>query len=454
MVWDTDLKKTRDFNFRYLRWHLLLSYLTVMAAILFLFALGVYLFFSYSFYQQLDEKLRVLAQSAAPSLREVEKRGNEYLDQMSVFPWRDLFNRDQQSLEWFNAKGELLAQRGELVLYFPPQPGVSKIHLSHHPFAIHTYTISVFTNSSHKKPILKGFIRASQSTESIKISQKQLLFWLGIGGSLALGLAGIGGLWLTQKALKPIEQSYKQLKQFTADASHELRSPLTAIKTSVDVMLTHLERIHPKDLKKLSAISSATVQMNHLVDDLLFLARTDVSASKLSHEWLPIKLHELLQDVIDLIAPSAQAKQIRFIAHVSINLMIYGEPTRLSRLFSNLLENAIQYTSTGGKITVFLKKQNRFAVITIKDTGIGIAEEHLPFIFDRFWRADKARSHREGGTGLGLSIAQAVALQHGGKITVASKLGVGSCFFVHLPRISSTITGANFPKNSDFKSLT
>ncbi|WP_254174953.1 sensor histidine kinase [Planktothrix pseudagardhii] len=454
MVWDTGLKKTRDFNFRYLRWHLLLSYLTVMAAILFLFAIGVYLFFSYSFYQQLDEKLRALAQSAAPSLSEVEKRGNEYLDQMSVFPWRDLFNRDQQSLEWFNAKGELLAKRGELVLYFPPKPGVSKIRLSNHPFAIHTYTISVFTNSSNKKTILKGFIRASQSTESIKVSQKQLLLWLGIGGSLALGLAGIGGLWLTQKALKPIEQSYKQLKQFTADASHELRSPLTAIKTSVDVMLTHLERIHPKDLKKLSAISSATVQMNHLVDDLLFLARTDVSASKLSHEWLPIKLHELLQDVIDLIAPSAQAKQIRFISHVSIPLMIHGDRNCLCRLLSNLLENAIQYTSTGGKITVFLKKQNRFAVITIKDTGIGIAEEHLPFIFDRFWRADKARSHREGGTGLGLSIAQAVALQHGGKITVASKLGVGSCFFVHLPRISSTITGANFPKNSDFNSLT
>ncbi|VXD22572.1 Histidine kinase [Planktothrix serta PCC 8927] len=453
MVWDTDLKRTRNFNFRHLRWHLLLSYLTVMAAILFIFVLGVYLFFSYSFYQQLDEKLRTLAQSAAPSLSQVETQGNQYLNQMSVFPWRDLFNRNQQSLQWFNANRQLLAQRGQLVFRLSPQPGALTIRLSNNPFPVRTYTISVFTTSSNKKQILKGFIRASQSTESIKKSQKKLLFWLGSGGILALGFAGIGGLWLTQKALKPIEQSYKQLQQFTADASHELRSPLTAIKTSVDVMLTHLERIHPKDLKKLSTISNATIEMNHLVDDLLFLARTDVSASKLYHEWLPIKLHETLQEVIDLIEPSAKVKNIRLISEVSLNLLIYGNRTHLNRLFSNLLENAIQYTSAGGKITICLKKQNRFAVVSIKDTGIGIAQEHLPLIFDRFWRADKARSHRERGTGLGLSIAQAVTLQHGGKITVTSKLGVGSCFFVRLPRISSTVTGANFPKNSDLKSL-
>ena len=92
-------------------------------------------------------------------------------------------------------------------------------------------------------------------------------------------------------------------------------------------------------------------------------------------------------------------------------------------------------------------------LFTFKDTEIGIAEEHLPLIFARFWRADKAPSRREGGTGLGLSIAYAVALQYGGRITVTSQLGVGSCFFVHLPRISSTVTGANFSKNSDFKSL-
>lgn len=110
-----------------------------------------------------------------------------------------------------------------------------------------------------------------------------------------------------------------------------------------------------------------------------------------------------------------------------------GDSAQLSRLFSNLLENALQYTPEGGSVTLTLHQQNRYAIVSVRDTGIGLAPEQIAHVFDRFWRADKARSRREGGTGLGLAIAAAIAKHHGGKITVTSELDVGSCFQVRLP---------------------
>ena len=121
-------------------------------------------------------------------------------------------------------------------------------------------------------------------------------------------------------------------------------------------------------------------------------------------------------------------------------IKVFGEQQKLSRLFSNLIHNAIQYTPENGSVIVELMKSGRFAIILIKDTGIGIPEDQIPHVFDRFWRADKARSRREGGTGLGLSIVKAIAKSHGGKVSVTSEVGVGSCFQVKLPLMNSPST--------------
>jgi len=444
MVWVTALKKKiHRSDFRHLRWHLLICYLAVMATILGVFAIGVYVFVTRSGYQQIDAKLRTLAQAAAPSLNEIENQGSSYLEQVDEVPWRDLFNRDRQSLEWFNAEGLSLASKGQLELDLIPQIGPQTVRLAGQSAPIRTYTVSIYTDSSDRdKPSLEGYIRASQSTEALATSQRQLFWGLGMGGIMALGLSGLGGLWLTQKALAPIEQSFQQLRRFTADASHELRSPLTAVKTSVDVMLSHPERVHPKDVKKLAAISSATEQMSQLVGDLLFLARTDADAhlSTIPRELKPVSLNQTLQDVLELLEPSAHAKEITLTSELPFTLFVFGDPTQLSRLFFNLLENAIKYTPAGGTVLLSLTKQNRFAVVRVKDTGTGISEDQLPLIFDRFWRADKARSRREGGTGLGLSIVQAIAIRHKGRVTVTSGVDSGTCFQVRLPRVASTLT--------------
>lgn len=469
MAWVIASNRTHNPIFPGLRWRLLLSYLTVMAAILGMFATGVYVFFTRSLYRQLDEELLTLAQAAAPSLEKVKNEGGEHLEQVDEVPWRDLFNRDQQSLEWFNADRKLLARKGDLSVAFPPETGSYTVKQERNPEQIRTFTISVYISIPNRdlnstidstldirprfrdghvldsnenryndelnpnKPFLKGYIRASQSTEKVETVRSKLFWGLVIEGTIALGLVGIGGMWLTRKAVEPIEQSFKQLKHFTADASHELRSPLTAIKISVDVMLNHPERIHPKDAKKLAAIASATAQMTYLTEDLLLLARTDAAELRQAREWIPISLNKVLEDLVQLLEPSAIAKGITLKSHWLADVSVVGDAAQITRLFSNLLENALQYTPTGGTVVLFLARHNRSCIVSVKDTGVGIASEQQRFVFDRFWRTDKARSHREGGMGLGLAIAKAIAQSHGGEITLSSQVGVGSCFRVHLP---------------------
>jgi signal transduction histidine kinase len=420
--------------FQGLRWRLLLSQLMVMAAILSIFGSGVYVFLSRNLYRQQDKKLLTLAQSAAPSLAQVKARGSQLLDQVDEVPWRDIFNRDKQSLEFFNAEGKLLASRGVLDLTVPPRVGSQTLKLIHKPHQIRTFTISVFKDGSNRsQPFLEGYIRASQSTEDVETVQHQLLWGLSMGGMMTLGLVAIGGLWLTQNAIEPIERSFKQLKQFTADASHELRGPLSVIQASVEVMRNHPERIHPKDAKKLASIASATTQLSHLAQDLLFLARAEADAFTPAREWKPVSLDKLLQNLVELFEPIAHDKKITLKYQFATTVSVMGDDAQLTRLMSNLLENALQYTPSEGRVVVTLTKHNRSALVNVQDTGIGIEGEQLPFVFDRFWRADKARTRREGGTGLGLAIAQTIAQRHGGKITLSSQVGVGSCFQVRLP---------------------
>jgi len=435
MAWVIASHRTHNTMFQGLRWRLLLSYLAVMEAILGLFAAWFYVFFSQSLNRQLDKKLQTLAQAAAPSLTYIKTHGGQRLQQVDEVPWRDIFNRDQQSLEWFNVDRKLLARKGPISVAFPPETGPLTVQQSYKTATIRTFTISVYKDSRNRnQPSLEGYIRASQSTEEVETAQNKLCWGLGMGGIVALGVVGIGGIWLTRKALEPIEQSVRQLKQFTADASHELRSPLTAIKTSVDVILNHPERIHPKNAKKLAAIANATTQMTYLAEELLFLARTeDAAILTTPNEWVPLHLNKVLQNLVDLYEPSALAKSITLQSHWLANVSVVGDAAQMTRLFSNLLENALQYTPSGGTIFLALAKHNRSAIVSVKDTGVGIAPEQQPFVFERFWRADKARASREGGTGLGLAIAMAIAQRHGGDITLTSQVGLGSCFQVRLP---------------------
>lgn len=422
-----------------LRSRLLLYYLIVMAAILGIFGSGVYFVFSRSLSQQLNKKLTTLAQSAAPSFAAVQEHGSKYLNQVEEVAWRDIFNRDQQSLEWFDAQGKLLGRKGLIELNVQPEVGTATYQHPDTGEVFQTLTISMFVgkNGETGSPTLVGLIRATQSNREIEAAESELFWILVIGGMMTLVLSGLGGFWLTRKAIEPIEASFLQLKQFTADASHELRSPLTAIKASVDIMRTHPERVHPKDVRKLEAISGATLQMNEMLGDLLFLARSDADSDLPANErkLAPVLLNQILQNCFVLLEPLANAKKIVFQSKFREELKVLGDIPQLSRLFSNLLENALHYTPDEGRVSLDLYRQNRFAVISVRDTGIGIAADQINKVFDRFWRASKARNRREGGTGLGLAISAAIVKRHGGRISVTSELNIGTCFLVRIPLV-------------------
>jgi hypothetical protein len=409
-----------------------------MTAVMGLSTIAVYQFVAYSLYQELDHQLYTLANAATHSLlalkthplplRQELPEQIDYDEDLDI-PWQDLRENDQ-SVEWFDAQHHWLGSSGKPMLHIP----LRKSFQPQQDEGVRTLMIPVYTaKAAHSPQALQGYVQVSALTKDIETELNRLLAGLGVGGAIAVILISGTGWWLTRRSLQPMEQSMQQLQQFTADASHELRNPLTAIKTAIEVMQSHPERIHPIDQPKLSAIASATHQMTHLVEDLLLLARTDANAGNSQASRLLIPLDELLEDLLESLYPQAIAKGLSLQAVWAGEVLVPGDASQLRRLFANLLDNALHYTPGGGKVRIMVQPFDAQVVVTVEDTGIGIAPAHLSKVFDRFWQADQARSWRDDGTGLGLAIAQAIAHAHDGQITVTSQVGVGSCFRVQLP---------------------
>ena len=406
--------------FRKLQYRLLSSYLVVLASILGVFAVAVRLVFAHSLSQQVTDKLTVLGQSAAASTE--FKQGK--LEVEDDFSAKDMIDQNH-AIQWFDSRGHLITQQGKAVLSLPFSADCPMQFQAGKP-RIQAVTLPILSSDERR---LVGYVRASQSLGEFDETLQKLDLGLAGGILMALVLSGVGGVILTRQAMQPIEESFERLKQFTADASHELRGPLMAIKSNVSVALKYSDGMRLTDAEKFDAIASATNQMTHLTEDLLFLARTD---KVFSRDWDTIDLTSILNNLVQLYKPQAEVKQIYFKLHSIEPLYLLGEPVQLTRLFANLIENAIHYTPSGG-IEIETSCIGSHIYIKVQDTGVGIAPEHLDRVFERFWRADRSRSYWDGGSGLGLAIARGITQNYGGSITVTSQIGVGSCFTVRLP---------------------
>jgi heavy metal sensor kinase len=241
-------------------------------------------------------------------------------------------------------------------------------------------------------------------------------------------------LTLTLNAmLDRIETSFKRITQFTADASHDLRTPVAVIRTSAELALRK-ERSEVEYRDALNKILTTSVETSELLENLLSLARTDAGA--LGMELHPLELGEHVRKVQEQAVILSADKSLDFrLETPAAPVWVKADAIALHRLLLILVDNAIKYTPSGGHCEIALSAQRSNAQITISDSGIGIAKEDLQHIFDRFYRADKARSRNRRGAGLGLAIARWITDMHGGNIVVESEPGAGSIFTVSLPMV-------------------
>lgn len=350
------------------------------------------------------------------------------------------------------------------------------------PLRIMTFPV---VENSHVTKI----VQIASSLEGVEDALNKLFLILIISVPSTLILASLGGQFLAHQALKPVDhitqtarmitsknlnqrinppkvkdeisrlietfnemisrldQSFRQMKQFSSDASHELKTPLTILKGEVEVMLRK-ERASHEYQQTLKSNLEEINRMSQIVEDLLTLSKADTGEIRLSKEY--INLTEILNGVVAQMDRMAKSKKLHLSApnHYE-DIHLFGDALRLRELFINLIENGIKYTEEGGSIRLFLQKEYpspsgdqsglpekgsaESVKIIVSDTGIGIAKENQERIFDRFFRVDKARSREQGGSGLGLSICKWIVEAHQGNIEVESELGKGSSFVVSLP---------------------
>src|SRR3954471_9190790 len=243
----------------------------------------------------------------------------------------------------------------------------------------------------------------------------------------------LGRLTTTLNAmLSRLEQSFSALRRFTSDASHELKTPLAVLRADVERAM-HPGTTRDERMVAMEESLQEVTRMSGLVDNLLTLARADEGRFDLAHE--PVQVEPLLRDVYETATILGESADLTISMPNVSDAIVLGERTRLRQLLLNLVTNAIKYTPRGGKVEISSAVKGGEVAITVRDTGIGISATDLPHIFDRFWRADRARSRasERSGFGLGLAISQYIAQAHGGAVVAQSRLGRGSVFTVQLP---------------------
>lgn len=248
-------------------------------------------------------------------------------------------------------------------------------------------------------------------------------------GFLALLAFFFVSLLLANLALKPVEAAWNRQKQFVADASHELKTPLTVILANQKILLAHPEKTVAEQSQWIENTQSEGVRMKSLVEDLLFLAKTDDGMSK--ETLSSVNLSEIAQGSILSFASLAFESGITLNDSIQPNIELIGSEPKLRRLCGVLLDNALKYVNRRGTVNVDLGVENGNALLRVHNTGAPIPAEELPHLFERFYRVDRARS--AGGYGLGLSIAQSIVKAHGGKISVNSTAEAGTTFIATLP---------------------
>ncbi len=450
-----------------IRWRLTLWNIVVLAAVLALFASLVYLLFRQALYEQTDRLLRAALGQPRADPR-IETATHERIDH-----WVEEY-RDHQQLFCviYRSDGSVYAHTPELSSESMPSfpAGLGK----QAEFDVDLPVIGRQRVMAERQRLggqdLVVMLLAPLEAVDTQLARMRMV--LLTAGLLVLVLPGVLGYLLARKALAPmdrlrrsadaisadrldqriailnpddevglltqtinamiarLQRSFAEVRRFTADASHELRTPLTALRTEVEVALSK-QLSAPEHVQLLGSILEELGRMSRLTDQLLTLSRRDAGVEHFAS--VSLDLYTLVCGVVDAMQPLAESKGVRLTKSGGGPVEVVGDEGRLRQVFISLLDNALKYTPEGGTVMVRIGKGNGSGTVDVEDTGIGIAAEHLPRVFDRFYRVDRARTRAEGGTGLGLSIALSIVHAHGGSIEINSLPGKGTVCRVTIP---------------------
>ncbi len=468
-----------------IRTRLTIWYTAVLALILFAFCIGVYTYVTWQMIQQVDSRLSQAANTALPlavSQRpEVEERAGK---RVLTLPGLDALRASETYVQLIGPNGQVLGISPNIADAFltdhldpeafkeaASMPADQRVNLFTEVQHAGLPPIRVFTRALVlRSGEVGGYLQVATSLEGVKSAQNSLLIALLSLGGLGILFSAVIGALLARRALRPVDeltktamaiyraenldqrvavpktndevsrlsQAFNEMldrlsklfhaqQRLIADVSHEMRTPLTVIRGNVDL----LRAMGCADQESLDALTRESDRMTRLVGDLLLLSQADAGV-------LPMRFHTVhLNQVISDIERSGQvlaAGRVTVSAHVEPNLIIQADPDRLKQVLLNLVDNAITHTPDGGQVRIeAMRSYNNYVRISVSDTGTGIPEKDLPYIFERFYRVDKSRSRANGGSGLGLSIAHSIVQAHDGRIVVSSKQGLGTTFDVYLP---------------------
>jgi signal transduction histidine kinase len=281
-----------------------------------------------------------------------------------------------------------------------------------------------------------GYLRVGRNLSDVEEYLDKVRLFLSLGIILIACILAVVSWYLAGLAMRPLSQSYQQMQQFTADAAHELRTPLATLQIIIENGRADYQHLAPELTTWLDRIERQNIRIANLVNDLLFLSSLDRPTSKPILE--PCCLTEIVLDLVEEFVIPATAKSIDIISEIDPNLQIYinGNNEQLYRMGANLIDNAIKYTPSCGKVTVSLARSLNTISFQVRDNGIGITPTDKQRIFDRFYRVESKSLSSEHSMGLGLAIVQSIVDLHRGKLTVSSQIDQGSIFTIELPPIN------------------
>ncbi len=448
----------RNKLFNQTRFQLAGWYAAVMGSILGLAGLITYQMVAHSHWDAVDQELQSISGTLHDSLEPILKQpGRLETAVQTVLPnlclakqqcstlseklGRHTLNAFQQSgyyIRFFDQQGNPLATAGQVPLGLSVQLADHLLQTLQDQEGDRYQQLSLLLKNESGQPW--GYMQVGRSLKEFDDHLSFLRFTMLTGLPVAMLLVAAASWSLAGLAMKPIYRSYAKMQQFTADAAHELRTPLAAIRAIVESTRDETLLTEAEAKAALAGVDRQNQRLVQLTQDLLLLSRLEASTESSEQTVKPKPsccLNDLILDVVESLSVLEMAAPLQLTTHLQTKAPVYvaGDESQLVRLFSNLVANALQYTPEGGKVTVTLAQEDQSALIQVQDTGIGIAIEDQAHLFDRFYRVSRDRSRHTGGAGLGLAIAKAIAESHRGSIQVTSELGKGSTFTVRLPLI-------------------